>query len=495
MEFVAADSTIPLWRVNPSWSIPDQLKSILVSLNRGFTQDYSYLLLGKSREAVSRQDYVTALHMLNVLLTEIQRPEHASNNLIGKLCSLVKWEILLVQIEQAINEWPKKVGDPPALAAKCKQCLVAAQQNVDGVMPRVKVLEYCSYYLLNGNDLNSTMVYEKRNTVLQLACELGTVISEVELYRNGTRKTVPYVWHLVIQMFDTGPKRSNPIPTTLLPLVNHTRDGAVFAVLISLLARLHNLLKDEVNSEIGSELLFLWPTALPANNPPPPTSQGNATTPNSAYNTRLVAEVLGLVLNQALRHHPQNVGFLKQMADLELANGNNETAMRFYVTSLISASEYCTTHLNRPIIDDLLLRRMIRCCSNMGCHVQAAVLHQFMDEIDYSTAFKCLSEKSIHLTDAMDAYYPCIWDITMLEFIVNMHGRKGEHVRKQQAVSMKTESSAIVRKLISLVVHFQIAYMSQLELNSNNNDEIKREAAAIRKAHFIRALAKQYMVC
>lgn len=41
----------------------------------------------------------------------------------------------------------------------------------------------------------------------------------------------------------------------------------------------------------------------------------------------------------------------------------------------------------------------------------------------------------------------------------------------------------------------QIAFMSQLELNSNNNDEIRREAAAIRKAHFIRALAKQYMVC
>lgn len=142
-----------------------------------------------------------------------------------------------------------------------------------------------------------------------------------------------------------------------------------------------------------------------------------------------------MVLQQALRHHPQNVGFLKQMADLELANGNNETAMRFYVTAVVSASEYCTTHLNRPIIDDVLLRRMIRCCSNMGCHVQAAVLHQFMDEIDYSTAFKCLSEKSIHLTDAMDAYYPCIWDITMLEFIVNMHMRKGEHVRKQQAVS------------------------------------------------------------
>lgn len=432
---MAADSTIPLWRVNPSWSIPDQLKSILVSLNRGFIQDYAFLLLGKAREAVSRQDYATAVNMLSVLRTEMQRPEYMSNSLIGKLNMLINWEILLVQIEQAINEWPKKVGDPPALAARCKQCLVSASQNVDGVMPRIKVLEYCGYYLLNGNDLNTSMVYEKRNPVLQLATELGTVINEVEIYRSGTRKSVPYAWILVTQMFEVGQKRTNPIPSVLLPLVNHTRDGAVFAVLISLLARLHNILKDEVNSEIGSELLFLWPIALTTTNQSNVQQSTSQASPASAYNVRLVAEVLGLVLQQALRHHPQNVGFLKQMADLELANGNNETAMRYYVTAVVSASEYCTTHLNRPIIDDLLLRRMIRCCSNMGCHVQAAVLHQFMDEIDYSTAFKCLSEKSIHLTDAMDAYYPCIWDITMLEFIVNMHGRKGEHVRKQQAVS------------------------------------------------------------
>lgn len=437
VELVAADSSVPLWRVNPSWSIPDQLKSILVSLNRGFIQDYSYLLLGKAREAVSRQDYSTAVNMLTVLRTEMTRSEYDKNVLIGKLNVLVNWEILLVQIEQAINEWPKKVGDPPALAAKCKQCLVSASQNVDGVIPRIKVLEYCGYYLLNGNDLNTTMLYEKRNQVLQLAAELGTVISEVELYRNGTRKSVPYAWILVTQMFETGPKRQNPIPSTLLPLVNHTRDGAVFAVLISLLVRLHNILKDETNSEIGSELLFLWPTTLPNQTNAQQQSSSSSTTSNaSAYNIRLVTEVLGLVLQQALRHHPQNVGFLKQMADLELASGNNETAMRYYVTAVVSASEYCTTHLNRPIIDDLLLRRMIKCCSNMGCHVQAAVLHQFMDEIDYSTAFKCLSEKSVNLTDAMDAYYPCIWDITMLEFIVNMHGRKGEHVRKQQAVSI-----------------------------------------------------------
>lgn len=36
--------------------------------------------------------------------------------------------------------------------------------------------------------------------------------------------------------------------------------------------------------------------------------------------------------------------------------------------------------------------------------------------------------------------------------------------------------------------------MGTLELNANNNDEIKREAASIRKSRFLRALAKQYLL-
>uniref|UniRef100_A0A1B0D5L7 INTS8 TPR repeats domain-containing protein n=1 Tax=Phlebotomus papatasi TaxID=29031 RepID=A0A1B0D5L7_PHLPP len=117
-------------------------------------------------------------------------------------------------------------------------------------------------------------------------------------------------------------------------------------------------------------------------------------------------------------------------------------------------------------------RPMIKCSTNLGCHMQATVLCQFLDEIDYSLAFKCISEKSATFTDAIDTYYSCIWDVTILEFIINLHAKKNEHTRKLQVIS----------------------YMSQLELNANNNEEIKREAANNRKMKFLRALAKQYML-
>lgn len=104
-----------------------------------------------------------------------------------------------------------------------------------------------------------------------------------------------------------------------------------------------------------------------------------------------------------------------------------------------------------------------------------------MEEIDYTLAFKTFSDratfkatsdKSVVFPDAMDSYYSCIWDATLLEFIINFLAKRGEHTRKQLAV----------------------AALGQLELNANNNDEVKREAALTRQVRFIRALAKQYLI-
>jgi len=51
--------------------------------------------------------------------------------------------------------------------------------------------------------------------------------------------------------------------------------------------------------------------------------------------------------------------------------------------------------------------------------LQVAVLCQFLDEIDYTVAFKALQERCTH--DAADAYYDCIWDTTMLEYLIRIH--------------------------------------------------------------------------
>lgn len=67
------------------------------------------------------------------------------------------------------------------------------------------------------------------------------------------------------------------------------------------------------------------------------------------------------------------------------------------------------------------------------CFSQAAILCQFLDEVDYATAFRCLQERSCN--DAMDSLYQFMWDVTMLEFIIQLHHKRGETHRKAVAVT------------------------------------------------------------
>lgn len=212
---------------------------------------------------------------------------------------------------------------------------------------------------------------------------------------------------------------------------------------------------------------------------PVPLPNTNST---SAYSIRAVCETLANLLKQGLHYHPQHLAWLRLGGEFEFVSENNESAMAHYVSVLLIGTEYCTLHVQqRQLLDDHMTRRMIKASLNLGCNIQAAILCQLLDEMDYALAFKCIAErttfknigdKSAHYCDAMDAYYGCVWDATLLEYIIQQHCRKGEHKRKQQA----------------------IALISQLELNANNNEEIKREAASIRRTRFLRALAKQYML-
>lgn len=102
------------------------------------------------------------------------------------------------------------------------------------------------------------------------------------------------------------------------------------------------------------------------------------------------------------------------------------------------ASDFFSQPIPRAQIDDLVYRRMIKCCAHLQCYTQAAILCQFLEEVDYSLAFKMAGndQKSCTTADAMDAYYHCIWDTTILEYLIHLHTKRGEHHRKQLAVSI-----------------------------------------------------------
>ncbi|EDW74622.1 uncharacterized protein Dwil_GK22022 [Drosophila willistoni] len=451
----------PLWAINPAWDVPQPLKSLIMAMNASFIQDFSYVLLGKARELANQGNHIDAVSMLSVLKSEIQRKEQpapVNSQLMGKL---LNWEILHIQITQCLEEWHQKPLDLQSLSGRCKQCLGAC--SGDSVIPRLEILENCAIMLLNLTEFAPLLYLDKRAGQLELPVSFAATFIEMEKMK-GPKKVCRDAWELMLSMFLNVPKRANGGGggggggiSSLQAFLQRVRHQSVFGLAISMLGKMHNILKDDPNHDLNCEYMQLWPTSV--NNP-------------ISYSLRSICETLQWLLSEALSYYPQTISWLKMKGDLELAIGNNESAMRCYVNALVTGTDYCTLPLQRNVADDYVIRKMIRCAANLGCHMQATVLCQFLEEIDYGIVFKNLSEKSSNFTDAMDAYYSCIWDTTLLEFIVNLHAKRGEHSRKLEAISM----------------------MGTLELNANNNEEIKRESSMVRKSRFLRALAKQYLL-
>ncbi|XP_046385637.1 integrator complex subunit 8 [Ischnura elegans] len=527
---LSINSVKSLIRINTKWELPIPLHSVVMSTPRGFMQDFCFILLAKARELTEMKNYEDALSLFLSVQNEIRQNIGSGGNggpfgnVAHKFLRLVSWEALLVQILQSLEQWPH-VENPQELTARCRTCLGALSGSGGGngtgadgnVLPRMELAELCAATLLNLHDWDYLCSLDVRRCPnLEFPCALAVACRHLLKFK-GAKKVSRDTWDLVIPAFGpsstmssssqggsggSGPhhhhhhhggsggafhghqhKRSSSGSTIsvvhrssspsnmgssstpggltrsqLISWVERLRESTVLSVLASLLARLHNVLRDEPSLELNAEYTALWPAVL-----------SNA----NSYNTRAVAEMLWQLVSQALTIYPRNVGYLKLMGDLNFVMNHYAASIKYYLQAVIVVSNFFGQLIPRSVIDDTIYRRMIKCCTQLQCHTQAAVLCQFLEEVDYNTAFKSLGERGGSTADAADAHLSsCIWDITLLEFLVHLHAKRGEIHRKQQAI-----------KVIGL-----------LELNSNNNEEIQREAANIRKSRFLRAMARQYVI-
>ncbi|PSN35787.1 hypothetical protein C0J52_09481 [Blattella germanica] len=441
--------------VEKLWELPIPLQGMAMMLPRGFVQDYAYILLAKSRELTTMKDFKMATGMLAAVEQEA-RSSNVGSNVLYKFCKLLAWETLLIQMIQFLTDWPDHKLNTNKLVVDCKQCLSTIQTG-DNVIPRLEVMEHCAVCLLNLGEWEYLTSLEKRWNYFEIAAAIAYACLDIAKYK-GNKKVSRDAWDIVLPIFgpnaqqkrtssgtttlihrDSPTSSSTHTRSTLTNFLSRLRDGTALAVVISLLARLHNVLRDEPSLELSVDYAGLWPAVL---------------------------------LLQALQYHPTNVAWLKVMGDLNFVLGHHAMSLRYYLEAAIVVSDFFSQQpIPRAAIDDHVYRRMIKCCTQLQCHTQAAVLCQFLEDVDYSTAFKSLGDIKSTCSDAMDSYYSCIWDTTILEYLVHLHTKRGEHHRKQLAI-----------KVIGL-----------LELNANNNEEIQREAANIRKARFLRSMARQYM--
>ena len=484
VELAKCNPQIPLWAINKNWFLPADIRIVVLNLKRGFLQDFSYILLGKVHELVQKKEFAMGIVLLNELRHEAKRPEFSNDAVVNKLGKLIDWEKMNIEINMKLDSfWPKK---PPVLKDPWTVKLKQMVAGINNEMPRLEIIENSFSMLLNMNDWSACTASDVK---ISLMVEVSVIFANMMLEMQQDAKNKNPLqrkrefWDFVLPIFSlnnqqqgSNPKgknqnnrnnrRSSDSPARFLAtsmnisvfkqFLEKMKDPFVITILLSMLSKIHNLLKDDSNMELSIENFHLWPPSISNVN---------------GYNIKLVAESLNQLLKSGLKMYPMNIPWIKLQGDLEFVNGNNEAAMKYYVQSIIIATEYCSLPIQRPLIDENIIRKMIKCSSNLGCYLQSAVLCQFVEEIDFTMAFKCLQEKAGNFQDAMDAYYSLIWDSTLLEYIINLHYKKGEHKRKLQAIS----------------------FIRQLELNSNNSDEIKQKAAAIRKTKFIRSLANQYM--
>lgn len=82
-----------------------------------------------------------ALNILNTLKNEVEQADSVKMSSFTKLNKFIIWEIVLVQILQCLEEWPKKT-DVTGLSNKCKKCLTSVQ-NGENIIPRSEVSTNC----------------------------------------------------------------------------------------------------------------------------------------------------------------------------------------------------------------------------------------------------------------------------------------------------------------------------------------------------------------
>lgn len=155
--------------------------------------------------------------MLSALKSETQR--HESNPAITKLAKLVDYEILLLQMTQTLEEWPRKTLDNATLIAKCKQCFSVT--NSDGVVPRLEILDACAAMLLNLNEPSVLISADVRYPSSELYSAVANTIIDLEQQKtNAVKKICRDVWDLVLPMFAS----NNP---TTAPANTNKRGGGV----------------------------------------------------------------------------------------------------------------------------------------------------------------------------------------------------------------------------------------------------------------------------
>lgn len=125
--------------------------------------------------------------------------------------------------------------------------------------------------LLNLCDYNTLTLLNKRIPQLELPIAFAATFLDMEKLK-GSKKICYDAWDLCLSHFNNSNKRgifttSRNSPclgnaTGLQSFMKRIREQALFSLVISLLGKIHNILKDDPNYDLNAEYMQLWPTNI-----------------------------------------------------------------------------------------------------------------------------------------------------------------------------------------------------------------------------------------
>ncbi|XP_064467111.1 integrator complex subunit 8-like [Ornithodoros turicata] len=463
---------VKLPSLNSHWKLARSLRDF----HRGLPpqwQDRMYVLLAKALELRALKLYCASLVLLRTIEAELM-PQWR------RLASILLSEIRHTEMLQAaanIQTLYQNSARRSEVVDIARTAVLAYYKESEkgDFSPNQDMAEICCVTLLNLQEWDAIPEADKPLRGIAGFLELTQTVAAVckDVYQNRfTRSVAQDLWDLVLSMFAVNSTSSQHKRTgsgtvkenfqrevvlsrnTFHSFLQNLKENLALTILLSCLVKLYNILKDDCSTDVSLEHQQLWPVVV---------------TNSSCYCRSTLTDVLQTTLQHAISTNSSHAVWVKMMADFCYARNHYSAALKHYLTAILMSTDYFAQSPPRTLGGDPMYKRMAHCCTKLQCHTQAALLCQLMDEPDYSAAFKSLNERQSQ--DSCDSLYEHICDVTLLEFLVNLHARRGDVDSKQKALRC----------------------LGQLELNTNNNEEIQREAAAVRRGAFLRIMAKQYL--
>lgn len=459
----------PLRKQVARWAASEatsQINSSLIDPNLAFT------FLSKISQLVRMEAFTEASALYSYLERQVQVGSKAVSSPSSAFAQRLAFQNLLCSMQLYLLVEPASSAagsfDHETFAQQCESSL---DQALDSSDPRV--METVLGTLLNRGefDLLLSRCNEKRwRIMMQFSGLLSTMamnaLGRRVLTPSDFKKTCRAMAELTMPCVQGGGTKrsassanstSEALETkhSMLRLIGSLKHPDLLSVLGAFFVTLYNSAIDDRVKEVVSELPSL------------PVSAASSTLSEEA--------VLALVGNLAARGSKvtsghQSVVWLRVQAEVCFALSNYPQALRFFLKTLIMSTNY----FQKPWSsgndwDEVIFHKMVRCTAELGQLATTVVLCQFVSDCDYAVAFRYLEDRGS--CDAMDDLYAYIWDVTLLEYAVAMHTRRGEFSRRKRALDC----------------------LSQLEINANNNEEILREARAARRGAFLRYMTLTFL--